>query len=583
MDDPKERQDVSGEESRDSSENTVNSKDKSDEDGVNSKAQSEENAGSSEDRAEDHRERSNSTGDQKRVKRIGLAALILAFGILCSRLLGLLRESVIAYQAGAGADTDAYNAAFLIPDIMNHFLAGGTLSITFIPLFAGYMAQNEPKKAERLFSMIATTLGTFVTIAIILCGIFTTPLVQLAFPGFDASQVARTVEMTRIILPGQFFHMLGALMLGVLMAKGHFVPSAIAPSIYNLCIIACGVALGGTMGMKGFAIGALVGAFLGPFLLPLLFVRKKIQFKPEFGFFDPDFKKYVLLTLPLLIGVSLTTVDEWLGRCLGSTLGTAAISWLSYARKLVLVPIGLIGQAAGQAALPYLSQLSARKEYDKVAETLHRVLKNVILLAMIVMGFFIVLAEPVVSLLYERGAFTSQDTATTAMVLRILTLSIVFWTIQMVSVRAFYADKSMLRPMALTTIVTILSIPIYVQMSRWYGIEGFAYASCIGMALQATGMVIFYHRKNAIFKPYKLLKPIAIGLMLGGLAGAGSYAGLWLFGKLSLDLPLMLNNLVALTIAGGLGLVLVGLMARFIIPDEFRGFTSKLRKKILRR
>jgi putative peptidoglycan lipid II flippase len=191
-----------------------------------------------------------------RVKRIGFAALILSMGILCSRLLGYVREAVIAWQAGAGSETDAYNAAFMLPDLMNHFLAGGTLSITFIPLFAGYIAKNEPQKAERLFSLIATTMGALLVAAIVLCGIFTTPLAQLLFPGFDAGQIARTVEMTRIILPGQFFHYLGGLMMAVLMARGHFVPSAMAPLIYNLLIIVCGLALGPSMGMKGFAIGA---------------------------------------------------------------------------------------------------------------------------------------------------------------------------------------------------------------------------------------------------------------------------------------------------------------------------------------
>ncbi|MBO4351125.1 MAG: murein biosynthesis integral membrane protein MurJ [Proteobacteria bacterium] len=568
MDDPKERLDLSEEEPPELDEISDNS---------------EEHSGDSEDASNEESERSNSVDTQMRVKRIGLAAFILSMGILCSRLLGFLREAVIAFQAGAGPETDAYNAAFLLPDLMNHFLAGGTLSITFIPLFAGYIAKKDPKKAERLFSIIATTMGTLVVLAIILCGIFTTPLAHLIFPGFDEGQITRTVEMTRIILPGQFFHYLGALMMAVLMAKGHFVPSAIAPLIYNICIIGFGLALGDSIGMKGFAIGALTGAFLGPFLLPLIFLRKKIQYKPIFGFTDKDFKKYILLTLPLMVGVSLTTVDDWLGKSIGSTIGEGAISWLNYARKLVLVPIGIIGQAAGQAALPYLSQLSARKEYDKVADTLHRMLKNVVYLSMIVIGFFIVLADPMISLIYEHGAFTAQDTLQTAKVLRILCISIVFWTIQMVSVRAFYADQNTLRPMVLTTLVTMISLPIYIVMSHLFGLEGFALSSCIGMALQATCMVIFYHRRNAYFKPLNVVRSICIGLLLGAVTAAGSYGGVMLFNRLSLDLSHLWQILFELAISGSIGLIVVGILSRFIIPNEFRGFTSKLRKKILRR
>ena len=327
------------------------------------------------------------TNMQTRVKRIGFAAIILSMGIFCSRLLGYVREAVIAAQAGAGAATDAYNAAFTLPDIMNHFLAGGTFSITFIPLFASYISKDEPDKAQRLFSLIATTMGIIFTLIVVLCEIFTLPLTQFMFPKFTDIQIADTIRMTRIILPGQIFHYLGGLMMATLMAKGHFTPSAMAPLVYNLLIIICGIILGPSMGMTGFAIGALIGAFLGPFMIPALFLRKKIKYTPIIGFRDEDFKKYVWLTLPLILGASLTTVDDWLGKFIGGTMQQGSISWINYARKLVLVPIAIVGQAAGQAALPYLSQLSAKGEFDKAADTLHNTLKNVIYLSVILIAF----------------------------------------------------------------------------------------------------------------------------------------------------------------------------------------------------
>ncbi len=544
-----------------------------------STSKTEESQGTSEEKSRD--DSVDNLKVQTRVKRIGLAALILSMGILCSRLLGYVREAVIAYQAGAGAETDAYNAAFMLPDLMNHFLAGGTLSITFIPLFAGYLAKKEPQKAERLFSLIATTMGTLLVAAIVLCWIFALPLAQLLFPGFDASQLDKTVEMTRIILPGQFFHYLGGLMMAVLMARGQFIPSALAPLIYNVFIIGCGIVLGGTLGMKGFSIGALVGAFCGPFLLPFIFLRRKIRYRPVFGFRDGDFKKYIFLTLPLMLGVSLTTMDEWVGRFIGSTMPAGSISWLNYARRLVLVPIAIVGQAAGQAALPYLSQLSARGEFDTAANTLHRTLKNVVILSMVLIGFFVVLAEPMVALVYERGAFGPEDTATTAMVLRILSISIVFWTIQMVSVRAFYAAQNTLTPMILTTIMTLVSLPVYYFLSQSFGLAGLAMASCVGMALQAGSIVTFYHRKNTYFKPAKIIRAMGTGLLLGGLAAVGSWVGLWLVSQFEISSHIW-RILIELCVSGFIGLILVCIPARFLIPDEFNGFVSKVKKKVLR-
>ena len=519
---------------------------------------------------------------QTKVKRIGLAALVLSMGILCSRLLGFVRDAVIAYQAGAGVQTDAYNAAFLLPDIMNHFLAGGTLSITFIPLFSAYLLKNDTKKAERLFSLIATTMGLLLLAAILVCGIFATPFVHWLFPKFSPDQLAMTVEMTRIILPGQLFHYLGALMMAVLMARGEFLPSALSPLIYNSCIILGGLLLGGTLGMEGFAIGAVVGAFLGPFLLPIGFLRHKLHYKPTVNFKDADFKKYVYLTIPLILGVSLTTVDEWIGRVAGSYLGEGVISWLNYARRLVLVPIVLVGHAAGQAALPYLSQLAAKNDFAEIAATLNRTLKNVVILSMVMMGFFFVLAEPMVSLLYERGQFTAADTAQTAMALRILTGSIVFWTIQMVTVRVYYAAQSTWMPMILSTVATLASLPVYYFMSKLYGLPGLAAASCIGMAFQASIVVLFYRTRNAHFHPTTLLKYVLIGAVFCALSSAGSYAGLKLVSLIEIGSHTW-RILLELAAGGILGSLLAAVAAFFIIPNELKAMTSKIRRKLLRR
>ena len=516
---------------------------------------------------------------QTRVKRIGLAALVLSFGILCSRLLGFVREAVIAYQAGAGAATDAYNAAFTLPDIMNYFLAGGTMSITFIPLFTAYMTKNQTERANRLFSLIATTMGVLMMTGIIICMVFTTPLAHLLFPGFNAEQLASTVEMTRIVLPAQIFHYIGSLMMACLMARGQFLPSALAPLVYNLMIIIGGVALYPIIGMKGFSIGAFTGAFLGPFLIPLLFLKGKVKYKPVIHFTDADFKKYIFLTLPLMIGASLTTVDEFIWRFLGSSMEEGSISWLNYARRLVLVPIGLVGQAAGQAALPYLSQLAAKGENEKTAQTLHNTLKNVIILAFVIIAFFVILAEPMVALIYERGKFTAADTQTTANILRILSISIVFWTIQMVTVRAFYAAQNTLRPMCITTIVTLISLPIYWLCSKFYGLNGLAIGSVIGMCLQSSAIVYFYHRQNRAFKPLNLIKAAFLGLILAAITGTASFAGLQLVGQFEIASRTW-QILFQLIISGLLGTILAAIAARFLIPEQFQAFRLKFMHKV---
>ncbi|MBQ1926301.1 MAG: polysaccharide biosynthesis C-terminal domain-containing protein, partial [Proteobacteria bacterium] len=392
--------------------------------------------------------------------------------------------------------------------------------------------------------------------------------------------IADTVEMTRIILPGQIFHYIGSLMMACLMARGQFVPSAMAPLVYNLLIIIGGIALYPSLGMKGFSIGALTGAFLGPFLIPLLALRKKVSYKPVISFTDEDFKKYIFLTLPLMLGVSLTTVDEWIGKYIGSEMPKGSISWLNFARRLVLVPVAIVGQAAGQAALPYLSQLSAKGEFDKCADTLHRTLRNVILLSCVMIGFFVILAEPMVAIVYQRGKFTAADTAVTASVLRILAISIIFWTVQMVSVRAFYAAQNTLRPMIITSIVTVFSLGIYWVLSHVYGLTGLAAASVIGMFLQSSAIVIAYHKMNAHFQPLQLIKYLTLGILLGGITAAGSYIGLMIADKTQLFANQTLISLWQLGIAGSFGLICTIIAARILMPESYRAFMQKVLTKL---
>ncbi|MFW5968050.1 MAG: lipid II flippase MurJ, partial [Persicimonas sp.] len=244
--------------------------------------------------------------------RMGIAALILSGSIFLSRILGFLREAVIAYIHGASYQTDAYYAAFTLPELMNYFLAGGTLSITFIPLFSSYITRGDEEGAWRLFSTVATTMGVFLIAIFIVLEVFAPQLVPLVGPGFvdNPEQLDLAIVMTRIVIPAQLGFYLGGLIQATLFVREVFWPSAVAPLIYNLCIIAGGVLLDPFIGIKGFSVGVVVGALLGPFLLPLWAARKHVRFSFRFSPSDEDFKAFILLSLPLMIGVGLVTVDE---------------------------------------------------------------------------------------------------------------------------------------------------------------------------------------------------------------------------------------------------------------------------------
>ncbi len=419
--------------------------------------------------------------------RIGAAALLLASSVLLSRLLGYGREALLAYQAGAGPLTDAYYAAFQIPDLLNYLLAGGALSIAFLPLYTRHLAAGDGAGADRLLATVLGTLTAVAAVATALLWWFTEPLIALQFPRFDAATQATTVHLTRIVLPAQVFFVVGGIVNATLFAHGRFGAAALAPLLYNAAIIAGGLLLAPHLerGVEGFAWGALAGAVLGPFLVPLLYARRHVRLGMRVAPFDRTFLAYLVIAAPLMLGQSLLTVDEWYERWFGALLGSGAVSHLSYARRLMQVPVAVVGQAIAAAALPTLARLWAEGRAAELNATLLRTLQAGLALAVVAAAGCFALARPLVQLVYQRGAFGAADTAAVAAILALLCLAVPAWIAQQIAARAFYARADTWRPMLLGTVVALAAIPLYLALGRAMGVRGLALAPAIGMSVNA--------------------------------------------------------------------------------------------------
>ncbi|CAN2044298.1 membrane hypothetical protein [Candidatus Magnetomoraceae bacterium gMMP-13] len=201
-------------------------------------------------------------------KKVGFASLIMMASVFLSRVIGLFREMIIAYVGGAKGAVDAYQLAFIIPEILNHIIASGFLSVTFIPIFSYYLEQNREDEGWRVFSVILTGFGTALLCIILISFVFSDQLVKLIAPGIkDPELIAITIRMTRIIIPAQFFFFAGGMFMAVQFAKEKFAIPALAPLLYNLGIITGGLVLSPWLGMEGFSWGVLAGAFAGNFLI----------------------------------------------------------------------------------------------------------------------------------------------------------------------------------------------------------------------------------------------------------------------------------------------------------------------------
>ena len=379
------------------------------------------------------------------------ATLLLMTTITLSRVIGYIREAYIAYAFGAGQQTDAYVAAFTLPDWLNYIVAGGTASITFISIYTRFLAEKREQDAQKTFSIIITVMTTVLIAGTILAEIFTPQFAGWMFHGFTPEQMQLCVHLTRILLPAQIFFYVGGVVSAVLLSHRLFLLPAFGPLIYNVFIIAGGVVAGRQMGIASLAFGALAGSIAGPFLINAIGAAKiGTGYRPSFDVKNPAFREWVRLSIPLMLGVSLVTADDWILRYFASS-GIGDIARLNYAKRLFAVPIAILGQATGQASLPFFSRLFGEKKFEEFAATVNASVYRITAASLLMTGWMMAIAVPLIDLVYRRGHFTFADSESTALYFFWFSLSLALWSSQALYARAFYASGNTLTPMVATT------------------------------------------------------------------------------------------------------------------------------------
>ena len=421
-----------------------------------------------------------------RRQHMGIAALLMGGSVFLSRFMGLFRDKVISYTHGASVESDIYFAAFVIPDFINYLLAGGYFSVTLIPLLSACFAKDE-EDGWKFFSAVFWWVVIAIALVSLIAFVKAAAFARIAAPGFDAHASARLALFMRIILPAQVCFLPGACLTAMLYLRKQFTVPALTPLIYNGCIILAGLAFARFFerpGMEGFCWGVLIGAFLGSFVLPLCAVCEG-GLHLRFTLYHPLLKKLLWLALPLALGQSLVALDEQFNRVFGSMVGAGAVSMLNYARRLMLVPVGVVAQAAGVASFPFLAELMARKDYIRFDETLQNALRNVLSVLIPLSAWMILGAAPLVRLIYQQGDFSVSNALETGALLQLMLLSVAFWGIQQMLGRAFYARQNTLTPALVGTVATLFMLPLYGLLSRKYGAAGVAMTGAAGVAAYA--------------------------------------------------------------------------------------------------
>jgi putative peptidoglycan lipid II flippase len=486
-------------------------------------------------------------------RRMGIAALIVAGGTLLSRALGLVRQIVFAWLLGAGATGDTYFVAFLIPDFLNYLLAGAYMAITLIPILTRRFAAGDEEDAWRAFWAVTRVLliGSVVLLAAALP--FVSQFLRAVEPGFTDAQIAEAARLTRIVLPAQVFFILGQLFTAVQFARERFVIATLGPLVYNLGIIIGGLA--GALGREhpspeGFAWGALGGAFAGIFLLQWWGARRCGLRWPTGSLRQhPAVRRYFALAIPLMLGQSLVVLDEQLGRTFGSLVRDGGVSWLTFGRQTMLVPVGVIAQAAGLAAYPFLARLAAEGKLRELAEAVTRALRYIVVLSLAAAAALMALSIPAVRLLYERGSFDAADTVQTAGTVVFFALGVPMWGLQQILARGFYAREQMWVPVVVGTLATAAAVPVYWGLQEAMGVDGLALASSVAITLYTLALAAIWYRRNG----WEHARPLAVtslrNLPLAAAGGAAAwYAADWVMGRFAVQGEV--SSLAALALGG---------------------------------
>jgi len=509
--------------------------------------------------------------------RIGKAALVVSAGILLSRVLGMLRNVALAGLLGNTAEGDAFQAAFVIPDVLFYLMAGGYLTVTFIPIMSRHIVRGDPEEGHRAFAAVFRPVAAAMVVLTVLAMIFAESLTDLVYPRFDTMQIGEVTRLTRIVLPAQVFFVLGSLWMAVQYAHQKFAIPAVAPVIYNLGIIAGGLIswATGTTSAAGFAWGAVGGAFVGNFALQWYGARRVgLRWVGRVPLRHPALREYLLLAIPLMLGQSIAVLDEQFVRLFGQLTEEGGISALTYARRLNMLPVGVIAQTAGVAAYPFLARLVEEGRLQEMAATVTKTIRYTIFISAPAVAAIVALSQPAVRVVYERGEFGSQDTVLTATALVLYGLSIPAWGAHQIYARGFYARRQMWTPVIIGTAGTAAAVGVYGWLSR-YDEPGFALASTLVMVLYTVALAIAWHVRVGRTGVAGILS----SLMRSGIGAAVAAPIAWLVVHwISGDgLPGFWGSLGLVAVGAAVVLVVYAAMAHLVDSPELAELRGRLR------
>lgn len=511
-------------------------------------------------------------------RQIARGALLVMVAFILSNLVGLARQVIVLNAFGTSGEMDSFNAANRVSETLFNLMAGGALASAFIPTFTGLLSRGDRRNAWKLASAIANLILLILAIASLLAAIFAPWIVRyLLAPGFaaDPAQEALTVDLLRLMLPAATIFSLSGLVMGILNAQQVFFIPALAPAMYQVGMILGVWLISPRLGIYGLGWGVVLGAALHLLLQVPFLLRQNGSYTPTFGLDDPDVKEVGRLMLPRLLGVAFVQLNFWLNTWLASRLPEGSVTGVTVAFALMLMPQAAIAQAIAIAALPTLSVQFAQGRLGELRGSLVASLRGVLLLAIPASVGLMLLRQPVVSLLYQRGAFTARSTELVAWALLWYAAGLVGHSVVEVLTRAFYAMHDTKTPvlvgvgaMSLNLVFSLVFLAMFARLG-WPPHGGLALANSLATALEMFGLLLIMRRRLDGLQERNLL--LAVGQ--GALAAAAMALVLWGWLGVTEGQPSWIVALGGVALGGAIYAV-VSLAAG--VPEARRGLAAVL-------
>jgi putative peptidoglycan lipid II flippase len=483
---------------------------------------------------------------------IAQAAGIIAVGNVVSRVLGLVREQIIAFFFGASGLVSAFDVAAIVPQMIYDLLIGGMLSAALVPVFS-QVAELEGRTALwALFSRVASLIALVLAAVVLLLEALAPQVAWLLGGGFSAELQAALATMIRIIAPAVLFFGLSGIITGLLYTLKRFTYPAFGAAVFNLGTVIAVPLLSGRLDVYSLAVGVVLGSVMQ--LLIQMPDLRDVHFRIRFDLSHPDLRRILRLYWPIALGLIISNLQIMIDRRLASATGPSSIAWMSRATRLIQMPHGLVAVAISLAVLPTLSRYSAQKDADGFRDTLGLGLRLVLVLILPATFGLLMLAQPIIALLFEHGRFTAYDTYWTAWALRYYLLGLVFAAVDWPLNYAFYARQDTLTP----ALVGVFSVGVYLVVAlalmQPLGFLGLVLADSAKHLSHALVMLILTHRRIGSLGELGLARTGLKALLASGAVVFVMFAALrginWALGSGGL-----LAGFLTVVLAGGLGAI----------------------------